>query len=239
MRILVMNVNTSKSMTDLIAKSARLAAHPSTEIVAIEPTWGPASVEGYYDSFISASAILARLSTYNEPYDALVWAGFGEHGFQGAQEFLSVPVIDISHAAAHIACLVGRRFGIVTTLNRSRALIEESLNVAGLMGRCASIRATGLGVLELEANPVETKERFVLEALKCIESGADVIVLGCAGMAGLERYISAELGIPVIDGVASAVKLAESCVNLGLRTSKIGVLAVPEIKNRIGWPPIL
>lgn len=237
MRILVMNVNTSASMTSLIAQSARAVALPTTEIIAIEPTWGPVSVEGYFDSFISAASILARLQSFEEPFDALVWGGFGEPGHQGAQELLDVPVIDISHAAAHMACLLGRRFGVVTTLERSCSLIEESLSLAGLLGRCASIRATGLGVLDLEEDPKETTRRFIVEANHCVDVGADVIILGCAGMAGIEKQISLQLGVPVIDGVASAVKLAEACVGLGLKTSKVGAFAKPRTKERPGWPP--
>jgi allantoin racemase len=235
-RIAVVNVNTSAEMTATIGRSAESVAAAGTEIVAITPGWGPESVEGYYDSFISAAAILDSLALMNERFDAVIWAGFGEHGHEGAQELLDVPVIDITHAAAMVACLVGRRYGIVTTLPRSIALIQDNLATAGLLARCAAIRATGLGVLDLDRDPEQTTERFVEAARACIDTGADVICLGCAGLAGIERQITAELGAPVVNGVTAAVHLAETCVNLGLRTSKVGALAAPLNKARKGWP---
>jgi allantoin racemase len=231
-RIVVINVNTSVQVTAAIGRSAELVAARGTEILAIEPAWGPESVEGYYDSFLSAAAILQRLQQLTVPFDAIIWAGFGEHGHEAAQELFETPVIDITHAAVVTACLVGRRYGIVTTLHRSIALIEDNLRVAGLLGRCAAMRATGLGVLDLERDPEQTAQRFLSEARACIDAGADVICLGCAGMAGIERRITDELGAPVVDGVAAAVKLAEACVGLGLRTSKIGPYAAPLSKQR-------
>ena len=94
MKILVMNVNTTASMTETMREGAQSVARPGTEILAMEPTWGPASVEGYYESYISAAAILDRLHDIADParpdgaitFDALVWAGFGEHGKEAAME---------------------------------------------------------------------------------------------------------------------------------------------------------
>jgi allantoin racemase len=234
-RLLVLNVNTSATITATIECAARAAASEATEIVATEPRWGPESVEGYYDSFLSAAALLDRLKEYPEPFDALIWAGFGEHGYQGAQELLTVPVIDVTHAAALMACLVGRKYGIVTTLARSVALIEDNLRLAGLLDRCASIRATGLSVLELDRDPEATGALFVAEARACVDAGADVICLGCAGVAGIEQRVTTEVGAPVVDGIGAAVKLAEACVSLGLQTSKVGALADPLPKART-WP---
>ena len=244
MRILVMNVNTTSSMTDLIGAAARSVARPGTEIVATEPTWGPVSVEGYYDSYISAAAILDRLHQLLDPdrpggperFDALVWAGFGEHGQEAAMELLDVPVVDITDAAAHLACLIGRRYGVITTLERSIGQIEDHLAIAGLFDRCASVRATGLGVLDLETDEDATVARFIDVARTSLGDGADVLVLGCGGMSGLETRLSAELGVPVVDGVAAAVKLAEALVDLDLGTSKVSSFGAPPAKSRPGWP---
>ena len=96
MRILVVNCNTSVAMTEEIAGIARSAARTGTEIVGTQPEWGPASAEGYYDSFMSAAAVLEHLTTWAEPFDAVVMAGFGEHGREGARQLLDVPVVDIT-----------------------------------------------------------------------------------------------------------------------------------------------
>jgi allantoin racemase len=218
-RILVTNCNTTEAMTKEIGAGARAAAGPGTEILARTPSWGPESAEGWLDSFLSAAAVLDLLRTIEEPFDAVVLAGFGEHGREGARELLDVPVVDITEAAAHLACLLGRRYGVVTTLDRTCGLIEDSLHTAGVGSNCVAVVGAGLGVLEL-ADEVRTASALVTAARRVRDRGAEVLVLGCAGMTGLDRRITAELGIPVIDGVAAGVRLAESLVSLGLNTSR-------------------
>jgi allantoin racemase len=234
LRILVTNCNTTEEMTREIANGARAAASPGTEILARTPRWGPESAEGWLDSFLSAAAVLDLLHAEAEPFDAAVLAGFGEHGREGARELLDVPVVDITEAGAHLACLLGRRYGVVTTLERTRGQIEDSLHTAGLAAHCMAIEGTGLGVLEL-ADADRAASAFVSAARRARDAGAEVLVLGCAGMTGLHARIAAELSVPVVDGVAAAVRLAESLVALGLRTSRAGSYAQPLPKRR-RWP---
>ncbi|MCW2528594.1 MAG: Asp/Glu/hydantoin racemase [Pseudonocardiales bacterium] len=236
MRILIANCNTTVSMTDAIAAEARAVARPGTEILALTPSWGPASCEGWYDSFLSAAAVLEAVADYAEPFDALVMAGFGEHGKQGARELLTVPVIDITEAAGHLACLLGERFAVVTTLSRTFPLIEESLRSSGTWDRCSGLFATDLPVLDLETDPVRTSAAFLAQARLAIERGADAIVLGCAGMSSLYARLRAELDIPTIDGVTAAVGLAETVHHLGLATGKNGSYAFPIAKARVSRP---
>src|SRR6476620_5919667 len=100
MRILVVNVNTTTSITDAIAKQAEAAAAPGTEIVGLTPDIGAESVEGNFESYLAAIAVMDRVRSYPEPYDAVIQAGYGEHGREGLQELLDVPVVDITEAAA-------------------------------------------------------------------------------------------------------------------------------------------
>lgn len=237
MRILVINVNTTEAMTEAIRQGAQRCASPGTEIVALTPTWGPESVEGNFESYVSALAVMDRVVGYREPYDAVVQAGFGEHGLEGLQELVEVPVVAITEAAAHVACLLGHKYSVVTTLDRAVPMIEDRLRLAGLLERCASIRSTGLSPLELEVDPDATVKAIVEQAGLAIEQdGAEVICLGCAGMAGVEEKAENDLAVPVIDGVAAAVGLAETLVRLGLRTSKVRTHAQPRPKRLTGWP---
>lgn len=237
MRILVVNVNTTASMTEAIARSARHYARPDTEILATQPNWGPDSVESFMEGYLSAAAVVERVVTFDESFDAVVLAGFGEPGREGLREVVDVPVLDITDSAAALACQIGYRYSIVTTLARSIPSIEENLRNAGLIDRCASVRATDLGVLELEEDERKTRDLLVAEARRAIdEDGAEVICLGCAGMAGLDKQLEDALGIPVIDGVVAAVKLAEILHDYGLKTSKIGAFAMPRPKQIQGWP---
>ena len=188
MRILVVNVNTTQSMTDTIAETARSAAGPGTEIVALTPLFGAESVEGNYESYVAAVAVMETVRRYPEPFDAVIQAGYGEHGREGLQELLEVPVVDITEAAASIAQFLGHRYSVVTTLDRAVPLIEDRLLLAGLSQRCASVRASGMAVLDLEADPAAAVEAIVVEAEKAVtEDRAEVICLGCGGMAGPRR----------------------------------------------------
>lgn len=237
MRILVVNVNTTESMTHTIAEQARSVAAPGTEIVGLTPFIGADSVEGNYESYLAAVAVMDRVLAYDEPYDAVIQAGFGEHGREGLQELLDVPVVDITEAAAHLAHLLGYRYSVVTTLDRTVPLIEERLLLAGLLSHCASVRASGLSVLELEESPERAVAAIVEQAKAAVhDDRAEVIVLGCGGMAGLDREIGEATATPVVEGVAAAVKLAEALVGLGLSTSKVRTYAPPRAKRVTGWP---
>src|SRR5690606_21189518 len=237
MRILLVNVNTSEAVTEALAEQARAAARPGTEIEALTPYFGPESVEGHFESYLSAVAVMDRVVAYDRPYDAVVQAGFGEHGREGLQELCTVPVVDITEAAAHTASLIGHRFTVVTSLDRAVPQIEGRLALAGLDGRVASIRATGLGVLELEADRGAALRAVVEQARLAVErDGADVVCLGCGGMAGLAEAVREATGAPVVDGVAAGVALAESLVGLGLSTSRVRGYAPPRPKAVTHWP---
>ena len=99
------------------------------------------------------------------------------------------------------------------------------------------MRACGLGTAEVDADPAGAVQAIVDEAAKAVaEDGADVICLGCAGMAGVTAAITAKLGVPAVDGVAAAVALAQALVGLGLCTSKAGVYAPGPDNPRSHWP---
>jgi allantoin racemase len=240
-RILVLNPNTSESMTAEIAAAARSAANVGTEIDCLTPRFGAAAIDSAGESYLSAVGVMdvvaALVDAGRFDYDAVVLAGFGEHGKDALQEMLTVPVLDIAECAAHVAHLVGRRFSVVTTLARSIAPIEDRLLLAGLSAHCASVRACGLGTAEVDVDPAGAVQAIVEEAARAVsEDGADVICLGCAGMAGVTEAISSKLGVPAIDGVAAAVALAQALVGLGLSTSKAGVYAPGPDNARTHWP---
>lgn len=237
MRILVVNPNTSESMTAEIAAAARRAASPGTDILAVAPHFGPRAIDSVVESYVAAVAVMDRVLSITESYDAVVLAGFGEHGREGLQELVDVPVLDIAESAAQVAMTLGRRYSVVTTLSRSIAAIEDRLNLAGLDRRCASVRACGLSTAEVDADPAAAVAAIVTEARQAISADhAEVICLGCGGLAGVAAAITAQLGVPVVDGVAAAVRLAEAVVGLGLSTSKVGTHAAVELNPLTSWP---
>jgi allantoin racemase len=179
MRILVVNVNTTESMTASIGREAAAVASPGTEIVPLTPLFGAESVEGNYESYLAAIAVMETVKAYPEPFDAVIQAGYGEHGREGLQELLEVPVVDITEAAASTAMYLGHRYSVVTTLDRTVPLIEDRLKLAGLTDRCASVRASGMSVLELESDPGAAVQAIVEQSLRAVsDDHAEVICLG-------------------------------------------------------------
>jgi allantoin racemase len=241
MRILLVNVNTRASVTDTVAAAARRVVAPTTEIVGVTPHFGPEAVEGPVDGYLSAVAVMGAVASFDQPYDAVVQAGFGEYGREGLQELVDVPVVDITEAAAQTAGLLGRRFGVVTTVASAVPMIEDRLRLAGLDVRCAGVRTSGVTVRQLEESPRSAVTAIATEARRSVEEdGADVVCLGCAAMAGLGPAIQAAVGAaaaaPVVDGVLAGALLAEGLVRQGLRTSRAGRSGVAQVKDFPGWP---
>lgn len=237
MRILVVNCNTNATMTAAIAEIARRSAQPTTEIVPLTPSFGPESAEGYYESFVAAAAMLDAVERYDGEFDAIIAAGFGEHGREGMRQRWNAPVVDITEAAAMAANLVSHRFGVVTTLSSTLPGIWDSLTTAGLHARCVDVRASDIPVATIHEDPSAVADTLEAEARRVIAQGAEAIVLGCAGFAGLSEELSSRLAVPVVDGVMMAVRFAEALVASGLATSKIGAYRAPSSEKRwVSWP---
>ena len=228
MRLLVINPNTTASMTEKIGAAARAAASPGTEIVAVNPPGGPVSIEGYYDEAMSVPGLLTMIQTVTTA-DAIVIACFDDTGLDAARCLTDRPVVGIGEAAYHFAAMVANKFSVVTTLARSVPALEHNLHRYGLAARCVRVRSSEVAVLELEHEGSDACARISAEIGRAVaEDRAEAIVLGCAGMADLAGRLSAEHGLPVLDGVSCAVRLAEAMVGLNLRTSRLGGYAPPQ-----------
>lgn len=225
MKLLVVNPNTTRSMTDKIAAAARSVARPDTEIVPTQPGPGPASIQGFLDIARSHHGLLDEVARHND-VDATIVACFDDTGVDALRCLSNGPVIGIGEAAFHAATLIACRFSVVTTLPRAVPGLEDNIARYGLSRRCVGIRAANVPVLELERDAATAETLISAEIAKAVaEDNADAIVLGCAGMADLNTRLSRRFGLPVIDGVACAVAMAEALVAAGLSTSKAGAYA--------------
>lgn len=232
MKLLIINPNTTVSMTRIIETAARQVARPGTHIKAVQPTQGPASIQGYWDIARSLAGLLDEASRHTDA-DATVVACFDDTGLDSLRCLMEGPVIGIGEASFHAASMISCRFSVVTTLGRSVSGLRENLAKYGLTTRCAGIRAAEVPVLALEANPDIALQRIETEIEKAIrEDGAEAIVLGCSGMTSLTKTLSARFGIPVIDGITCAVTMAEAFVAAGLRTSKSGAYANDQVERQ-------
>jgi allantoin racemase len=239
MRILVINPNTSEEMTLDIDREARQYARADTEIETVCPAWGPRSIEGHYEEELAAVAMLEVIKERAGDFDGVVIACYGDPGLAAAREISPVPVVGIAEASMLMACTVAHSFSIVTVLPRVKPLLENTVRLHGLDARCASIRTTPLSVLDCERDP-EAAGREIVKAAKLAieEDGAEAICLGCAGMGPLDKAVSSEVGVPVLDGVACAVKLVEGLLDYGLATSRVAAYKEPEPKEIVGYSPV-
>jgi allantoin racemase len=217
-------------MTRSIAAAARAVAAPGTEIVARNPDTGPASIEGPYDQALCLQPLLAEIARgERDGCEATVIACFDDPGVAAARCLVSGPVIGIAEAAMHAAAMVAARFAIVTTVQSAVPVIEELVLRYGAARGCAGVRAADVRVLALERTRAAAYRRIRDCAARLLRvDRADAIILGCAGMSALGPRLARDLGVPVIDGVGAAVKLAESLLALGLSTSKCGNYAAPD-----------
>lgn len=233
MKILIINPNSTNSMTQKIGLAAKKVAGTSTKIIATNPTTTPKSIEGYYDEALSLQGLLKIIKTQKN-YDAIIIACFDDTGLDAARCLTTAPVIGIGEAAFHYAAMIANKFSVVTTLARSVPAIEHNLARYGLAARCAKVHSSEVPVLDLEKKGAKGKQAQnkiskTIEAAKK-QDKAEAIVLGCAGMADLANSLTKKHKLPVLDGVACAVALAQSMVKLKLETSKLGGYAFPRDK---------
>jgi allantoin racemase len=231
-QIWVINPNTTQAMTDTIEVCARAVVAPGVSAVGVTSEIGPPSIESHYDEARSVPGVLQAVERgERQGADGYVIACFGDPGLDAAREIATGPVIGIAEAAMQTASHLGRGFSVVTTLARTMGRAADLAERYGMHRFCLGVHACELAVLDLDTDP--NARKIVTEACReAVESdGSDVVVLGCAGMADMCRDISAELRVPVIDGVTAATLTVQSLVAMGLGTSKRSEFAPPVPKD--------
>lgn len=234
MKIKVINPNTSEEMTKDIYASACAAKKADTVIVCTNPPHGPTCVEGASDAVISTYYLLQEVKKSEEEggYDAYVIACFGDPGVDAIREITDKPVVGVAEAAFHMSAFLGAKFSVVSTLPRMRKDMEDRIRRHGGESRLASIRTPNLPVLAFHDDYEGAKKTLINAAREAVQDDlAEVIILGCAGMSGFADEVSREVGVPVIDTVMAAVKIAENLVDLKLKTSKSNTYQEPTLKE--------
>lgn len=236
MRIKVINPNTTLEMTEGIGEAARSVARDGTEIIAVSPDFGPASIESYYDEYVSACGVVDEvIKGEAEGIDAYVVACYGDPGLHAAREATTKPVIGIGEASLYTAAMLAARFSVVSVVPRVRTMLEEMVKSYGMQEKVIAIRTTPLYVLDIERDPVGSLEKLRDEVRASVkEDDAEAVCLGCAGFARFAQELEDELGVPILDGVVCATKQAEVLVELGKSTSKLKTYRPPEKKPFTG-----
>lgn len=215
MRIVVINPNSTVSMTEKAATAARNAA-PGVVIEGITCHGSPPAIQGPEDDAICRPFVLAEVDrAAASGADAIIIACFDDPALDEARGRVKIPVLGIGEAGFHAAMMLGGRFSVVTTLPVAIPILEENLRHYGLAPACVRVRAAGIEVLDLEDASLGAVAKVSAEIARAkAEDGVGAIVLGCAGMADLAASLAAEHGLKVIDGVGAAAAFAAALVNL-------------------------
>lgn len=240
MRILLLNPNTSHSVTDLIADAARAAAAPGTEIVPATAPRGVPYIATRAEAVLGGAVALEMLAELHGGVDAAVIAAFGDPALGGARELFPLPVIGLAEAGMLTACMLGARFAIVTFAQALEPWYRECVEWHGLDRRCAGVRALG-GAFRSIGDVQREKEDLLVElALRAAEEDrADVVVLAGAPLAGLAPRVAGRIPVPVVDCVAASVKQAEALIALRPRKATRGTYRRPDPKDSTGLAPAL
>ena len=234
-KICIINPNTTRAMTQKIDLTAKKFASADTEIVSVEPNVGPESIEGFYDEAFCIPGLVEEIEKHSDA-DSYIIACFDDTGLDVIRSITEKPVIGIGEAAYHIATMVAGNFTVITTLSRSIRPLTHNLKKYGLFENCVKVTAIEVPVLDLENISKDNLDKLNKGNQDTIENdNAESIILGCAGMADLAKSLETRHQLPVIEGVSSAVLLAESLVNLKIKTSKVGSYAIPRKKEYMGY----
>ena len=194
------------------------------------------AIESAYDEAMCLPCLLPLVKKAEaEGYDAVILACFSDPGLEQAREIVNILVCGIQEIAVHVAAMMGAKFSILT-LNAERVPSKQKDIYRYKLERgLASVRPIGLSVAQSDEDPDLARARIKAVAKTCAEEdGAEVVVLGCAGMAGYAEEVTRELGLVVIDPSSVALKVTEALVKTGIKPSKRGLYAYPPSFIREG-----
>lgn len=216
-RILVLNPNSTQAVTDGIdAAMAPLRLKGGPEIVCQTLSAGPPGIQSQRDVDNVAPKIAERFAADNESA-AFVIACFSDPGLFGAREATDRPVFGIMETGMAAALTFGQKLGVIAVMGRSIPRHTRAFKAMGLFDRIAGEVPVDLPVVEL--SDVGKTQHRMLEVGKTLvqRDGADVLVLGCAGMARYRDPLEQALGVPVIDPSQATVAMAIGALRLGLK----------------------
>lgn len=233
-RLGLLNPNTDERHTSAMRDVALQTLPDGCVVTALTASQGPKAIESEVDSVLAAAEVVRMVESQPEA-DSYLIACFGDPGLDAARELTSAPVVGVGEAAYLAAGLVCKRFGVLTTLPRGVAALEDDLAQRGLGSRCVGVIPLSIPVADQGGGHPRTTEAIVEAGRRLVDdSGAEALVLACGGMADVAVAVQEAVGVPICDGVSVGALLAFSLWRSGLRTSDAGAYAAPEKIDYVG-----
>lgn len=231
MKVLVLNPNTSEEMTKDIASTINNIKHDQVEVDVKNPDFGPRSLESFYDYQLASFGCLRLIKETGNEYDGILLACFGDPGLYALKESVDYPVIGIAEASMAMSILMGQKFSLLVASEKAVPMMKDMVNQYSLNARLASIETIELNVLELEKQREKSIQKLVETGKKAVEQGAEVLILGCAGMTSMKQEVEELVKVPVIDPIEYGYKTLEMMVKNQFPISKIGLYQEPYKKE--------
>ena len=240
MKLLLLNPNTTAAVTGLLSNAAGAVANADTQIAAVTASRGVPYIATRAEAQIGGAIVLEMLAEQQAGFDAAIIAAFGDPGLLGARELFALPVVGMAEAAMLTACMLGRKFAIVTFAGALGPWYQECVDLHGMGARCAGIRMLEGAFRSISNVQEEKSDLLVSLAHEAIErDGADVVILAGAPLAGLAAKVADRIPVPLVDPIQASVKMAEALVALGPRKATAGSFRRPDAKPTVGLPSAL
>lgn len=217
MRILVINPIGDDSWDESDKQFFKSIASPITEIEVRSLGRGPPSVETLKDYEIVKPLVRELALKLHRDYDGIIVNCFLDPAVDELKNILDRPVVGPGESSLVFGGVLGKKLGIVSIRSEALELIKQRCISLGYGGRVVSVRGIRVHVVDLRDSWDKVKLELVEESKNAVREGAEVIILGCTGLAGIAKTISEEIGKTVIDPAAAALKIAESLISLGLK----------------------
>lgn len=217
MKILIINPNSDIEMTKAIQRTAENFSDGEFEVTCKLTPGAPKFIETYEDEIKAAPGMIQLVRENEDKFDSFIIACHDDPNLDVIKEITRKPVVGIAEASMKIASILGHRFSVLTTSEHSIPIKEALVRKYHLQNVLASVRAPRKEAIE------QSDELKYMEAAQSSieEDMAEVLVLGCAGMTGLDKRLEEKLGVPVLDGIVCALIIASGLVKYKVSTSKI------------------
>jgi allantoin racemase len=220
--------------------SACSGAAAGTEIIPVTASRGVPFIASRAEAQIAGAVVLEMLAAHHGRYDAAIIAAFADPGLLGARELFDVPIVGLAEAAMLSACMLGRRFSIVTFGRASAPWLRECVEMHGLSNRCASIRALDEDFDSIATVQEEKEAKLAALANRAVtEDETDVIILAGAPLSGLAARVRHLIPVPLVEQTIAAVKQAEALIALSSLKATRGTFRRPSAKSSVNLPASL